>query len=97
MKNLQENKKIEHFYWGRKHRPPSAIDLAREAEDCAQKGVVVETFYIKDLLGGYLGEILWIPSICRGGIAFGSDAVWSDASDVEDLITRICVTDDINN
>lgn len=36
-----------------------------------------------------IGEVLWFPAIGRGGVSWGGDSVWSDASSVDDLLRRV--------
>lgn len=33
-------------------------------------------------------EILWLPTIHRAGIAWGADAVWTDAKSAKDALER---------
>ena len=41
-------------------------------------------------------EILWLPSTKRAGIAWGSDANWTDASSPEEALQRFFNDDMIN-
>lgn len=65
----------------------SSIDLREEAELCKDIGFPAECW----VAGAYNEpsiEILWLPSYDRAGVAWGGDAVWIDASSVEDALQR---------
>jgi hypothetical protein len=58
------------------------VDLAVEAERLDRDGVPYEHY----LNGGV--EAIYVPSIRRGGVATTGNAVWSDATSMEDLLSR---------
>lgn len=38
---------------------------------------------------GERGRVLWLPDVRRGGVSFGADAVWTDATSAEDAVRRV--------
>jgi len=41
-----------------------------------------------DEYNGQQVSILWVPSIRRAGVAWGSDAIWIDADNPQDALER---------
>jgi hypothetical protein len=72
----------------------SAIDLCEEIADLVEQGVSFETAKVAFDGKAEWAQVLYIPSIKRGGIAWGADADWSDASSMDDLLERYCEVDD---
>ena len=72
----------------------SAIDLCKEIADLVAQGESFETAKLEFDGKGEWAQVLYIPSINRGGIACGAGADWSDASGMDDLIERYCEIDD---
>lgn len=69
----------------------TALDLKKEAEANPD-----HEYFRGKLDDGQLVEVLWLPKICRGGVAMGGDATWSDASDPADLLNRV-INGDVSN
>lgn len=68
----------------------SSIDLREEAERCMDEGCTVECW----VAGAYNEtsiEVLWLPEYGSAGVAWGGDAVWIDASSVDDALQRYFV------
>lgn len=69
-------------------------DLAEEAKGLLAEGLELiaasVTIYKKGQPVGGGAEALYVPSNDRGGVAWGSDALWYDAKDMDDLLTQFC-------
>ena len=61
----------------------SASDLQMEAA-----GIEGAEMWRTDEYNGQQVSILWVPSIRRAGVAWGSDAIWIDADSPQDALER---------
>ena len=69
------------------------LDLREEAKSLSEQG---ETYQVA-VAGAYNEEsitVLYIPSIGRAGIAWGSDAEWTDADSIDDALQRFFGVED---
>ena len=68
-------------------------DLRAEAQSLEQAGEEWEAW----LAAAYNEEgitILWLPAVGRAGIAWGSDAEWTEADSAQDALARFLGEDD---
>lgn len=73
----------------------TATDLAQVAADAKTRGEEVQTASFEvaedenfETAQAERGDVLYIPSVGRAGIAWGADADWTDADSIEDAIER---------
>ena len=74
--------------WVCKSTDITACDLAAEIM-AAGDGVMIETYLL--LPGDGLtaaGQMLWLQDAGRAGIAWGADAIWTDAVSPDDALRR---------
>lgn len=68
-----------------------SIDLTKEVQHLQEQGIDFETDSLAPPDGAHGTEwvdILYIPSLARAGVAWGSDAVWFDATSVQDAYNQ---------
>lgn len=78
----------------------SHLDLAREVANAALEGQPVEAYRVEVtgrdgyLMNGETMEVVFFPSIFRGGVAWGGDALWTDARSAEEVV-ELYLTDEM--
>lgn len=69
----------------------TSIDLCHEAATLEWYGTEFETARLappEDAHGTEYVDVLYVPSSDRAGVAWGSDAVWFDATSIEDAYAQ---------
>lgn len=63
-----------------------AIDLAIEIEESE---MAAEAAHVQIGDCAETADVVYFPDAGRGGVAWGADATWTDAADIQDTVRRV--------
>jgi hypothetical protein len=79
----------------------AALDLQAEYKALQEAGRRPEVYRVRVCDVGIMlpeaGWLLWLPDDQRGGVAWGADAIWTDADSPDDCAVRVIVTGEVIN